>query len=176
MLLHPSLVDPAQPLGQQRGEDQPDGHGLTMAEVPVGMVGQPRCLERMGQRVAVVEDHPAIPFTLVGGHDLGLDGDAPRHLLLHLRLGPGRLAQEGVLRHLALPAGPLPGWERRQGLGVAEHGAGLPERPHEVLPLGQVHPGLPADGRVDLAQQRRGDVDVRRPPVVRRSGESTPRR
>ena len=41
----------------------------------------------------------------------------------------------------------------RQRLGVAQHGVGLPEGADQVLALGQVHPGLAADGRVDLRQQ-----------------------
>src|SRR3712207_7155007 len=39
-------------------------------------------------------------------------------------------------------------------------------RSDQVLALGQVHAGLAADGRVDLAEQRGGHVDDRHPPVV----------
>ena len=37
------------------------------------------------------------------------------------------------------PRAELAGRERRQGIGVAEHRDGLPERAHQVLALGQVH-------------------------------------
>ena len=36
---------------------------------------------------------------------------------------------------------------------------GLMERPDEVLALGQVHPGLAADRRIDLGDERRRDLD-----------------
>ena len=81
-------------------------------------------------------------------------------------------AEEVVLGQLTETAAVL---ARRQGgedLGVAEHGGRLPEGAHEVLALGQVHTGLAADGGVDLAEQRGGDVHDRHAPVVHGGGEA----
>ena len=50
-------------------------------------------------------------------------------------------------------------------LGVAQHRPRLPESPDQILALGQVDPGLSADGRIDLGQQRGGDVHVGGAPV-----------
>ena len=65
----------------------------------------------------------------------------------------------------------LAGRQGGQDLGVAQHRRRLPERADEVLALGQVHAGLAADGGVDLAEQRGGDVDDRDAAVVHRGGE-----
>ena len=46
------------------------------------------------------------------------------------------------------------------------------ERAYEVLALGQVHRGLASDSRVDLPDQRRGDVDYRYAPQIRGCGET----
>ena len=162
--------------GQQGGEEEADGHGLAVAQVPVVVVGQGGALERVGQRVAVVEDHAAAALALVVGDHRRLDADAARHLLLDRLVRRRRVAQEGVLGDLAPAAGPLPGRQGRERLGVAEHGVRLPEGADEVLALGQVHPGLAADGRVDLGEQRGGDVHVRRAPVVGGGGEARRRR
>ena len=166
------VVDAPEALRQQGGEQQPDGHRLPVAQVPLVVVRQRGALQRVGERVAVVEDHAAPALALVLGHDRRLDADAARHLLLDGLVGLGGLAQEGVLGDLAAAAGPLARREGREGLGVAQHGVGLPERADEVLALGQVDPGLAADGGVDLGQQRGGDVHVGRPPVVGRRGEA----
>jgi hypothetical protein len=48
----------------------------------------------------------------------------------------------------------------------------LPESTDEVLALGQVDSGLATDGRIHLRQERGGDVQVRRAPVVRGSRKS----
>ena len=71
------------------------------------------------------------------------------------------VAQEGVLGDLAPAAGPLAGRQGRRVSVSHSTALGLPEGADEVLALGQVDPGLAADGRVDLGQQRGGDVDVR---------------
>ncbi len=63
----PVLVDAPEPLRQQGGEEDPDGHRLAVAQVPVGVVGLARPLERVGQGVAVVEDHAAAALALVLG-------------------------------------------------------------------------------------------------------------
>ena len=49
--------------------------------------------------------------------------------------------------------------EGGQTFDVAEHQAGLPEGPHQVLALWQVHGGLPAHRGVHLGQEGRGKLD-----------------
>ena len=41
VLRDPVVVDAAQPPGQQRGEEQADGHRLAVAQVPVVVLGRP---------------------------------------------------------------------------------------------------------------------------------------
>ena len=163
--------DAPEPLRQQGGEEDADGHGFAVPQVPVGMVGRGGGLERVGQGVPVVEDHAATALALVLGDHGRLDAGTAGHLFLNRLVGRWRVAQEGVLGDLAPAAGPLAGRKGREGLGVAEHGVGLPERTDEVLALGEVDPGLAADGRVDLGQQRGGHVQVGRTPVIGRSSE-----
>ncbi len=79
--------------------------------------------------------------------------------------------QQGVLGHLAPARRPLPGRERGERGGVAQDGGRLPEGADQVLALGQVDPGLAADGRVDLGQERGGHVHVGRAAVERGGGE-----
>ncbi|CAB4713744.1 unannotated protein [freshwater metagenome] len=116
-------------------------------------------LECMGERVAVVEDGPATRFALVGPDDLCLDRCAPSDAL-----GEGKPEQvvsgeEVVLRHLPHAAACLPRWQRREGIEVAQHGAGLPEGTHEILALREVHPGLAADRGVDHREQARCNMN-----------------
>ena len=146
---------------KQRGEHEPYGDGLAVPQVGGGR--DALGLEGMSQRVPVVEGHPPAVLALVGRHDLGLDGDAAGHLLVDRELeqrGVGHLAQERVLRHLAAATGPVAGGQRRERRRVTQHGGRLPERAGQVLALGQVHPGLAPDRRVDLAQERGGHVHI----------------
>ena len=133
----------------------------------------------MGQRVSVVEYHAAIPLPLVGRNHVGFDLGAPRHLLIEGQVDQGCIglgafgdSQEGVLGHLSPPAGPLPFGQGGQRGGVTQHGGRLPERPHQVLPLGDVHPGLSPDRCVHLGQQRGGHVHVGHAPVIAGGGEA----
>ena len=99
--------------------------------------------------------------------------DAARHLLVDRPGRPsGASPKKAYLAISPRAAGPLPRRQGGQRLGVAQHGARLPEGAHQVLALGQVHAGLAADGRVDLGQQRGGDVHVGRAPVVGGGGEA----
>ena len=77
-------------------------------------------------------------------------------------------AEEVVLRHLAAARRYSRGGSVASDLGVAQHGARLPERADEVLALGQVDAGLAADGGVDLAEQRGRRLHDGDPPVVAR--------
>ena len=63
--------DATEHVRQVSREDQPDRHRLAVREPMLG-----RDLERVGERVAVVEDRPAAALAFVGCHDLGLDLDA----------------------------------------------------------------------------------------------------
>ncbi len=184
MLLHPGLVDAAEPPGEMRGEDQADGDRLPVPEVPRirggpvaldaagGPPQQADSLQCVAQGVSVVEDDPAPRLPLVLTDDRRLDGEAARHLFLDRLVRARGLTQEGVLGHLSPSARPLARREGGQGLGVAEHGLGLPERADEVLAFGEVHTGLPADGGIHLGQERRRHVHVCRAPVVRGGGEA----
>ena len=55
----------------------------------------------------------------------------------------------------ARPARNSRGGRRRQRAEVRNHGAGLMKRPDQVLAARVIHPGLAADGGIDLRQQRR---------------------
>ena len=151
----------------------------------VGTGAEGRGLEGMGQGVAVVEDRPPSPLELVGGHHCGLDRGAAGHLLVQREIeqpGSGRDRRvDGAASSAYLAISPRPEAHSRGGSEVSSsvsHSTDLrlPERPHQVLPLRQVHPGLAADGRVDLAQQAGGHVHVGRPAVEGRPPRTRPRR
>ena len=167
---HALVVDAIETARQQGGEDEPDGDGLTVAEVPLRLGTERGRLEGVGQGVPVVEHHAPVRLALVGGHDGGLVRRAGGHQLVvrQRQQPPARtphppqpVAEEGVLGHLAPARRPLARRERAQGLDVAQHRGGLPERADQVLPLGHVDRRLAADGGVDLGEQGGGDVDVR---------------
>ena len=148
------------------------------------------CLERMPERVPVVQERSSAALGLVGGHHLGLDGHARgdelwafqrRKRLAFCKALPQRpslsgaaneprclwrAADEVVLGEFAVAGSQLALGQGVEHFGVAEHRCGLPEGTYEVLALGEVHAGLAADGRVDLTQQRGGDMDGRHAAVV----------
>ena len=62
--------------------------------------------------------------------------------------------EEVVLGQLAQPAAVFAAGQRREGLGVAQHGRGLPERADQILALREIDTGLAADRGVDLGEQR----------------------
>ena len=134
--------------GPSAAEREADGDGLTVAEVETA--GD---LEGVGERVPVVEQRPATAFALVAGDHVGLDGHAAA-----TRAGSGSRSRSPPPKKWYLASSPMPlrysrAGERGEGVGVAHHGGGLPERPDQVLALGQVDPGLAADGGVDLAER-----------------------
>ena len=97
-------------------------------------------------------------LTLVRRHHGGLDAHA-RGDARHQRLRRQVLAREEVvLGHLAEARAALALREGGEGIGVAQHRHRLPERPHQVLALGHVDPGLAADGGVDHAEKGGGNV------------------
>jgi len=148
VLIDPLGIDAAQALGEHGREHEPDGDRLPVAEVVVtgGLQG-------MAQGVAVVQHRTATALALVTRNHVGLDGDAPGDALVQVAVDQRFAAQEVVLGHLAQPAPVLAGRQRLEHLGVAQHCRRLPEGAHQILPLGQIDAGLPADGGVDLAQQ-----------------------
>ena len=73
------------------------------------------------------------------------------------------VAHQRVLCDLTETAAVFAIRQRRQHGRVHEHCAGLVERAHEVLALGEVHAGLSADGAVDHREKCGGhlhDVDT----------------
>ena len=68
VLLHAGVVDAAEHVGEVGGVDEPDRDRLAVGERVVGVD-----LERVGQRVAVVQQRPPPALAFVAGHDLGLD-------------------------------------------------------------------------------------------------------
>ncbi len=127
----------------------------------------------MGQRVPVVQHHPAIALALICRHDLGLDRHACPNLVLDGVIGTRWLPQEGVFGDFSLATSPFARRERCQEVGVAQHRTRLPKGADEVLTFGEIHPGLAANGSIDLGQQRRGDVHVGRASVIGGGGESS---
>ena len=107
---------------------------------------------------------PGLPLVAGDGPRLALDATCDCFLEFHL--GQPWHSQEGVLRHLPEPAAVLARRQAGEHLGVADHGHRLPERSHQVFPLGQIDTGLPTDRGVHLGEQRRRDVSDRYAPVV----------
>ena len=82
MLGDPIGVDAPEMVGQFGGVHEADADRLAVAQVvPAGR------LERVSERVAVVQQRPALGFALVVSDDRGLDLDAPRDALLDRERG-----------------------------------------------------------------------------------------
>ena len=159
--------------GQLGGEHQADGHGLAVAEVVAA--GH---LQGVGEGVAVVEHGPR-PVRSSGSSPATTSALMATHRAM--RSSSGRASEvvageEVVLGHLAVPAAPLPLGQRRQQLGVAQHGRRRPEGADQVLALRQVHAGLAADGGVDHPEQRGRHVHHGDAAVVGGGGEAGRRR
>ena len=168
VLVDAGLVDAIEFAGQLGGEDEPDGHGLAVGELVIG--GD---LDRVGERVAVVEERPSAAFALVGCHDVGLDLDAASDAFVEGQREQVVAREEVVLRHLAETAAHLAVGQRGQCIEVADAPrSGCQNAPTRFLPSGQVHAGLAADRCVDHAEQRGGDVHHRRATVPRGRGEA----
>src|ERR1019366_8536770 len=110
----------------------------------------------------------ATSFAFVAGDDLGLARHAPGHLLGDAQAVEILHAQECVLRHLPVAGSPFARGQAREGLGVAEAPERLPERAHQILAFREIDAGLPADRRIDLAEQRGRDVYDRSSTVIAR--------
>ncbi len=146
-------------MGETCRIDETDRHSLTVGQAVVGID-----LERVGQRVPVVEQGPAATFAFVGGDDLGLDLHAAGNAF-GLAHGQQVVAgEEVVLGHLPPAAAQLARRQGCQGVEVADDTARLPEGTDQVLAthpidLGEVDARLAADRRIDHAQQGCADVD-----------------
>jgi hypothetical protein len=129
----------------------------------------------MPERMAEIEQGAIAAFVLVAGDDFGLDLARPLD-----RVGQrGRVAREQahripfepvekfgiddepVLDHFGEAGSQLPIGQRGERVRVCEDGRRLVERTDEILSTGMVHSGLAAHGRIDLREQRRGDLHER---------------
>jgi hypothetical protein len=125
-------------------------------------------LDRVGQRVPVVE-HLARPgLAQVGRDDLGFDPRRPLNQLGQHRSGriegrrrvdldqieDARIGDEAALDHLGQAGGEVGRWQRLQCGQVGDHGRRWMERADEVLTGRGVHTGLATDGGIDHAEQR----------------------
>ena len=137
-------------------------------------------LDGVPQRVAVVQRLAPDVLTLAGAlaqvhrDHVGLHLDAEAYELRQ-RIAPdvrrrSRISRddprdplvgdEARLDHLGEPRGDLLRGQAREQVEVAEHGRRLVEGADEVLPGGEVDPGLPADRGIDHGQHGRGYGDV----------------
>jgi hypothetical protein len=129
-------------------------------------------LDRVRQRVPVVEELPLPLLGQVVADHLSLDRDRPLDELARVRalrrlrglrvlldqLEDPRVVGEADLDDLGQPGDVVVLGQRLQGGEVAQHTGRRVERAHEVLAGGGVHAGLAPDGRVDHAEQGRRDV------------------
>ena len=82
------------------------------------------------------------------------------------------VADRAVLDHFGEPGAQLAVGQRRQAIGVDQHGARLVERADHVLAERMVDAGLAADRRVDLREQRGRHLHERHAALVDRGGEA----
>ena len=120
----------------------------------------------MPERVPVVEDGPTTDLEFVVGDHRRLDLDTACDPGDEVKVVEVVAAEEVVLGHLAEAAAHLRLGKCLERSRVAQHGGGLPERPHEVLAFGQVDARLAPDGGVDLCQQGSGHVYDGHAPVI----------
>ena len=112
--------------------------------LPASSVAKPGRLEGVGQRVPVVQDQAATSLAFVAGDDLGLAGDAPRHLLGQIELVQILHAEEGVLGHLAVTRPPLTGRAGCASVSVSHTTpTGCQNEPTRFLPSGRLTPVFP---------------------------------
>ena len=121
--------------------------------------------------MSVIQDRATPVFALVTRNHVGFDAHARRDALVEGQRVEISAAQEVILGHLAEAAAHLAWRQCRQHGGIADDPVRLPERADEVLAFGQVDTGLAPDGRIDLRQQGRRDVNDRHAAVVARGGK-----
>ena len=184
MAFHDRPIHEAHAGADLGGADEADGHGLAMEVAAVGGDG----LNGVGDGVAVVERGAEVGLALVGGDDGGLEGHVAADEGDGALAGPrggegeeeigvalefiehGRVADEGVLDHLAEAGTQFAGGQRGEGGDVGDDGAGLVEGADEILAGGQVDGDLAADGGVDHAEEGGGGVDEGHAADVRGGG------
>ncbi len=154
-------VQPAGGVAQRGREDQPDRDRLPVPD-PVRLPA----LDRVRQRVAVVEVLALAGLAQVAGHHPGLDPDRPLDQLAGRRGRAGPLQQvedrrvgdEAALDHLGQPGPVVPRRQRGQRGQVAEHAGRRVEGADQVFAGRGVDGGLAADRGVDHAEQGGGQV------------------
>ena len=136
-------------------------------------------LDRVADRVAEVEDLALAGVALVARHDPQLHARAREHevAVRRRRLTPAHpppqvpAGDQAGLDDLGPAGGELLRRERGQCARIGDHGSGLVVGAGVVLALRQVDPGLAAVGRVDLRDERRGDLHDRHAALVDRRAE-----
>ena len=144
--------------------------------------------QRVPEGVPVVEERAAAVFVRVGGDDGGLDLTAAADDLAVKRgrervrkefvrvffeqLEEFRVAEDGGLDRFGEAVAEFLFGQRREGVWVDEHPAGLVERADEVLALGEVHRRLAADARVDGREQGGRQLDHPDAAQIDRRGEA----
>jgi hypothetical protein len=143
-------------------------------------------LERVAEGVAQVEQAPRAGFALVARDDPGLHPHRGCDRVLEQLRTPGRdvrgrlrepreeraIRQHRALQDLVGAAAELPLWQRREQLGVGDHGARLVERAHQVLGAGVVDADLASDRAVHHREQRGRDLHPVEPAHVDGGGEA----
>ena len=180
MFVDQLLVDESRPPRQLSDVDHPDGDGVAVAPAVVLDL-----FDRVREGVAVVEDLAQRRLLEVDAHDVGLHLDrAPHQFGQHLavdverRVGVGveefedaRVGDEAALDDLGRPGDEITPRQGAQQVEVAHDGGRFVERADEVLALGGVDAGLPADGGVDHAEQRGRHLHDRHPAQPTRRDE-----
>ena len=154
----------AEPGGELERADDAERDRLAMQEF-VGKAG--RCLERMPEGVAEIEQRAVAGLALVARHDRGLAAarDRDRVLarrtagehVLPVRLQPGEeagIAEQAELRDLRIAGAEVARGKRVEQRGIGDHQDRLMERADQVLAVARIDPGLAADRGIDLRQQR----------------------
>ena len=150
--------------GKFRGQHHADGNAFAM-EQPVGETG--RGLQRMPERMAEIEQRAFAVFAFVARHDRGLgaagggDGVLARRAALEnigvVGLQPGEerfIAEHAIFGDFGIAGAELARRQRVEHRGVGDHQHRLVKRAEQILALRRIDPGLAADGRIDLRQQR----------------------
>ena len=174
-------VEPPGEPGQFRGVDHADRDRLAVADL---VALDP--LDRVAQRMPVVEDLPAPGFPQVRRDHLGLHPHRPLDQFACVpavrdhgarRVGldqveDRRVGDEPGLDHLGETAHVLGGRQRFERCQVGEHTGRRVEGADQVLACFDVHRGLAADRRVHHREQGRRDQD--QPDAAQPGGRDEP--
>ncbi len=175
------MIDAFERGGEVRGEHEADRDRLAVQQRVTG-----RDLERVGERVPVVEDRARTRFARARRRrrTRALISDARARSTSPSTAGsratrPAERARDEVVteqsrtsRSRRVRSGTRGRTTSRALSGVGEHRDRLVERADQVLALGQVDPGLAADRGVDHRQQRGRHLHHVDATVVHRGGEA----